>query len=210
MVYVITDGERWLRKDITSGKYVPIANRNYADEFATAEEAQKVYKNCVSKRLKPKMQVRKDSISVYKPKMEEAMQPATETPEIPEPSPLHTTSAQAQVWLTKLRSMNGLLEEASNRQTELNRDLSNVDKEISDALHYIENTDCNAYEGFLTYKWLKDLRIRRRKIKDELLVVSAIAAFEAPEIMDAQMKHLDEYLQSRTYNPRTKADVFNH
>lgn len=51
---------------------------------------------------------------------------------------------------------------------ELNDKLSYIDIEQQKVLHELENNSFNAYMGYLLAKQLKEIRIERRKIKNEL------------------------------------------
>lgn len=52
---------------------------------------------------------------------------------------------------------------------DLSDKLSNIDIEEQKILHEIENTNFNACIGFLLAKQLKEIRMRRRNIKNELI-----------------------------------------
>lgn len=78
-------------------------------------------------------------------------------------------------WVDKFGICQDIIDEAKNRLEELGKLLSNVDKEISNELHLIElEKDKNAYEGYLFYKTIRDVLRKRRKLKDEQLVLYAI------------------------------------
>lgn len=62
------------------------------------------------------------------------------------------------------------------RYKELNEELSEVDLEQQDILHYLENEKCSAVTMVKITKKLKDLREKRRVIKNELTVVSVVYA----------------------------------
>jgi hypothetical protein len=51
----------------------------------------------------------------------------------------------------------------------LNAELSKTDLYLQDILHMIENTNFNACDGYKFAKLIHDARIKRRKIKDELI-----------------------------------------
>ena len=70
--------------------------------------------------------------------------------------------------------MDGFFEEAGKRKKELPQELSDVEAEIVDVEHYIEFVLLNARDGYKMYKKLHQLLVKRREIKDELKIVSAI------------------------------------
>lgn len=57
---------------------------------------------------------------------------------------------------------------------ELSKKLSQLDKYIVDAYHYIEVSNLNAAQGYKAYKRLKEVLVARRKVKNELAVILRI------------------------------------
>lgn len=93
----------------------------------------------------------------------------------------------------------------------LNYLLSQVDKEICDILHYIEFNNLDAANGYRMYKMLKDCRLRRRKIKDDLgkvnLIIPTLGNKELVNSLKtclSQMKAMDQ----RKYTPRVLDELF--
>ena len=86
-----------------------------------------------------------------------------------------------------------------------------VEKEICDIMHYIEFNNLDAANGYKIYKMLRECRIRRRKIKDEDVRVSAaIQALGGIDLQEklkssiCQIKSLD----NRIYRPRALNELF--
>jgi hypothetical protein len=61
-----------------------------------------------------------------------------------------------------------LTDDVNKLLEEYTRQLSNIDIQISDVLHFIENEKFNASQGYAYAKKLKQLRVERRKIKTEI------------------------------------------
>jgi threonine aldolase len=59
------------------------------------------------------------------------------------------------------------LQSARLRQKELTNELSQCDLALSDAMHFLENENCDAVAMVKTAKRIKELRMKRRKIKVE-------------------------------------------
>lgn len=59
------------------------------------------------------------------------------------------------------------LKQAKLRQAELVNELSQCDLALSDAMHFLENENCDAVAMVKTAKRIKELRVKRRKIKVE-------------------------------------------
>ena len=60
------------------------------------------------------------------------------------------------------------------RNYEISQELSEVESMIVDLEHYIEFSVLNARDGYVAYKKLHNLLLRRRKIKNEQKVVNMI------------------------------------
>lgn len=102
---------------------------------------------------------------------------------------------------------------------EYNRQLSNLDIQISDILHFIENENFNASQGYGYAKKLKQLRIERRRIKIEIeplrmLNSTTLKNLQPLRCTMGNITKKDEELQKciseRKYVPRaiTKEEVF--
>ena len=78
-------------------------------------------------------------------------------------------------WIEKFGICDDILKEAQKRRDELNRELSNVDKQFSNLIHEIEfEGKIDMYGGWKERKQIKENREKRRCIKDELLVISNV------------------------------------
>ena len=170
--YVITDGTRWIMKD-RKGKYIPTSCETFADVYSK-KQANSILQNSLSKALKACFYVEKTDKppALVKQITQEETQENTEKVSIAE---------NIQYWVDKVSGFNGLASEALHRKDELVDKLSIVDKEICDILHYIEFCNLNAAQGYKAYKMLKERRIKRRSIKNELNVLSIILSKKISE-----------------------------
>ena len=75
-----------------------------------------------------------------------------------------------------INDYNSYVEKMYKKQTELVSELSKVDKEQEDILHFIELEKYNAATMMKVTKKLKEVRAKRRVIKDELGEVQAICS----------------------------------
>lgn len=73
-----------------------------------------------------------------------------------------------------LRYMHQFFTSIDKEINEVAQELSNVDLEQQDILHYIENNNLNAGGYAKVGKLLKDIRIKRREIKNDLDKLSAV------------------------------------
>lgn len=198
--YVITDGSRWIMRD-RNNKYIPTSNEALADVFGN-KEANSVYQNNLPKVLKSVFHIEKidKPPKLVKQITHEEVQENTETPSIAE---------NIQYWVDKISGLNGLAVEALHRKEELTDQLSQVDKELSDINHYIEFVNLNAAQGYKAYKMIKDRRIIRRSIKNELEVLNIILGKKISETATDEIQKAISGMDKRTYEPRVLNELFD-
>lgn len=68
------------------------------------------------------------------------------------------------------------LKEANIRSKELQRILSSLDMALQDALHFLENEQCDAVAMVKVAKKIKELRMRRRIVKIELEKLQSVTS----------------------------------
>lgn len=198
--YVITDGTRWIMRD-RKGKYVPTSCEALADVF-TNKQATGIFQSNLSKALKSVFRVQKidEPSKLIKQISQETAQENTERV---------STAENIQRWINKIDGLNGLATEALHRKDELVQQLSKVDQELSDVNHYIEFCNLNAAQGYKAYKMIKDRRIKRRSIKNELQVVDIILSKKICETATDEIQKAIAGMDQRTYEPRVLNELFN-
>lgn len=198
--YVITDGTRWIMKD-RKGKYVPTSFVTLADLY-TKKQADAICNNSLSKALRGIFHVEKVNDVIPK-----QIKPVTEK-DIDETEKVMVYE-NIQHWLNKVSDLNGLANEALNRKDELVQSLSNIDKELCDVLHYIEFCNLNAAQGYKAYKMIKERRIIRRNIKNELNVLNIILSKKISETATDEINKCVAGMDKRTYEPRVLKELFD-
>ena len=198
--YVITDGSRWITKN-RNGKYVPTTCEALADTFGN-KEANSVYNNNLSKALKSCFRVMKvdNPPELVKQITQEKVNENTETP---------SNSENIQYWIDKISDLNGLASEALHRKDNLLSQLSKIDQELSDIDHYIEFVNLNAAQGYKAYRMIKDRRIIRRSIKNELDVLNIILGKKISETATDEIQKVIYGMDKRTYEPRVLNELFD-
>lgn len=198
--YVITDGSRWIMKD-KKGKYVPTSSQSLAG-FYTKKQADGICNSSLSKALRGIFHVEKVDIIIP-----EQIKPVTEK-DIDKTEKV-MVSENIQHWLDKVSDLNSLSNEVLSRKKELCRELSNVDKELCDILHYIEFCNLNAAQGYKAYKMVKERRILRRSIKNELLVLENILDRKVCDTTSNKINRSIQKIDKRTYEPRVLKELFD-
>ena len=198
--YVITDGSRWITKN-RNGKYVPTTCEALADTFGN-KEANSVYNNNLSKALKSCFRVMKvdKPPELVKQITQEKVNENTETP---------SNSENIQYWIDKISDLNGLASEALHRKDNLLSQLRKIDQELSDIDHYIEFVNLNAAQGYKAYRMIKDRRIIRRSIKNELDVLNIILGKKISETATDEIQKAISGMDKRTYEPRVLNELFD-
>lgn len=182
MEYVITDGYVFLQQD-TSKANEPFLwkSKEAAENF--------LYALLISKK-------KKDSVTHF------------EVLPFEEPFLESTSEIENLDSLSLLKEAETLVQNLSKRAIHLRNQLSKTDKEINDLIHYIEfSSNQNVVNGYKLYKKLKDLRLTRRKIKDELLVIEYPLNNGINETSYFFATKRIETFKNRTYTPRTDGDV---
>lgn len=198
--YVITDGTRWIMQD-RHGRYVPTSCEALADIFGN-KEANSILQNNLSKALKSCFHLQKidKPPELVKQIAQEKVNENTETP---------SHSENIQYWVDKVSGLNGLASEALHRKDNLLSQLSKIDQELSDINHYIEFVNLNAAQGYKAYKMIKDRRIKRRSIKNELQVVDIILSKKISETATDEIQKTISGMDNRKYEPRVLNELFD-
>ena len=106
-------------------------------------------------------------------------------------------------WINLLGQCEDILNEASQRDDELNGELSNVDLKLQDILHTIELSDkCDMYKAWQMINEIRDLRKKRRNIKDEKLVLSGIKSQGITYLNRKSVQKCVDGLSNRKYKIR--------
>ena len=191
--YILTNGEgRYINKD--GSKFVAIAAKNKAYVWCDKERAKNVLKCALPKKMQGQYKI--EEISVDQP------QPVSDG----KYSFDYVPNDNVKQIRDKVEEVLRLASAAETRLKELKDDLSKVDREISDVNHYIEFNKLNAYQGYVACKLLQDKLLRRRGIKDEILVhTSMLGAKDAVETAHKAIVGLEH----RVYAPRELTDLFS-
>lgn len=163
--YVITDGSRWIMRN-RNGKYVPTSCEALADTFSN-KAANNLYNNSLPKALKSIFYIQKIDTPPDNVKQITQSEVENNTEKV-------MVAENIQKWINKITDLNGLATDALHRKEELCEELSFIDRELSDINHYIEFCNLNAAQGWKAYKMIKERRIKRRSIKNEIQILNII------------------------------------
>ena len=199
--YVITDGSRWIMRN-RNGKYVPTSCEALADTFSN-KEANNLYNNSLPKALKSIFYIQKIDTPPDNVKQITQSEVENNTEKV-------MVAENIQKWIDKITDLNGLATDALHRKEELCEELSFVDRELSDINHYIEFCNLNAAQGWKAYKMIKERRIRRRSIKNELQVLDIILGKKISETATDEIEKAVAGMDKRKYEPRVMSELFDY
>ena len=93
------------------------------------------------------------------------------------------------------------------RATWVEYKLQEVENKIQDVLHAIEFNSYNARDGYKIYKLLHDLRLERRKYKDEQIIADVMKSGFANSNWELARTRVDD-LKDRQYQVREMEELF--
>ena len=93
------------------------------------------------------------------------------------------------------------------RATWVEYKLQEVENKIQDVLHAIEFNSYNARDGYKIYKLLHDLRLERRKYKDEQIIADVMKSGFAGSKWELARTRVDD-LKDRKYHVREMEELY--
>ena len=109
--------------------------------------------------------------------------------------------------LAQIGSFCDLHDQLVARATWVEYKLQEVENKIQDVLHAIEFNSYNARDGYKIYKLLHDLRIERRKYKDEQIIADVMKSSFAGSNWELARTRVDD-LKDRQYHVREMEELF--
>ena len=109
--------------------------------------------------------------------------------------------------LAQIGSFCDLHDQLVARATWVEYKLQEVENKIQDVLHAIEFNLYNARDGYKIYKLLHDLRIERRKYKDEQIIADVMKSGFANSNWELVRTRVDD-LKDRQYHVRNLEELF--
>ncbi len=109
--------------------------------------------------------------------------------------------------LVQIGSFCDLHDQLVARATWVEYKLQEVENKIQDVLHAIEFNSYNARDGYKIYKLLHDLRLERRKYKDEQIIADVMKSGFANSNWELVRTRVDD-LKDRQYHVREMEELF--
>lgn len=202
--YVITDGKRFIYRN-RRGQYIPTTCEPWADKF-TRNKAEQILKNCVSKKVRAAFRVERYDLENVVPNenMKQVDKNALE-----ENTEKVMVTEEIKIWLDRITDLNGLVEDASKRRSELKQKLQEIEDELQDLFHFVEFSRLNASQLCVACKEIKRCRMERRLVKNEIQVLDIILEQKIGEAFADEIIRKVQGMDNRTYSPRIRTDLFN-
>lgn len=109
--------------------------------------------------------------------------------------------------LAQIGSFCDLHDQLIARATWVEYKLQEVENKIQDVLHAIEFNSYNARDGYKIYKLLHNLRLERRKYKDEQIIADVMKSGFAGSNWELARTRVDD-LKDRQYHVREMEELF--
>lgn len=205
--YIISDGRgKYIRKDF-AGKYSPVRSEALADVWDEKIKAQNVLRNQINRNMRNRYKV--VEIDIQPISKEVAITKGVDLKkDIVPKSGIKEWETQIDKWGNEITSLSNFINDMENRRELLTKALSDVDKEIVDIEHYIEFGKFNAYQGWLAFSMLRHRLKKRRKVKDELQVISQINDCKINSSMVSDIQNTIHKMGERLYKPRILTELF--
>lgn len=209
--YMITNGHgSYIRLDQFTNKYVPVKCMSLGDVWDQRHIATNILKNCLGKKDRRKYKILEIDSNDNPGKSFKTVSDSRKEKEAFAKSVAAKDIGQdrSEKWSSGVGAIHELVKDAEERREELSSELAEVEKEILDIRHYIEFTSLNAYQGWLACNMLKNRLMERRRIKNELEVITALGNCKITSDMMADIENAIDAMKNKKYTPRVLFELF--
>ena len=91
----------------------------------------------------------------------------------------------------------------------LSSDLAQVEAELCDCEHACEFLKCDAAHGYKLYAMIRERRIKRRHLKDELWRANSVLGMSYTDIANGGIENAFNEITRQEYEPRVLKDLFS-
>lgn len=194
MCYIFVDGNIYL--GMSKNNYIPVKDKEDAKKFQTESHAKNILQSSVPKILRKS----------YNWNLEEVEEVKTSN------STTKVNTQYTHVDIDDLKesinSLSGKLSTLQGNKEWLIEEESNLDKQISDILHFLEFNTFSACEGYKLCKALKELRLKRREVKNELEIINILNCHTCNNIANGNTNKAISGISNRHYTPRVLTKLF--
>lgn len=194
MCYIFVDGDIYL--GMNNKNYIPVKNKADAKRFPTKSNAQNMLQSSVPKILKRTYSWNLEEI--------EEVEISNSTTKVN----TQYTHVDIDDLKESINSLSGKLSTLKGNKEWLLEEESNLDKQISDILHFLEFNTFSACEGYKLCKALKELRLKRREVKNELEIINILNCHTCNNIANGNTNKAISGISNKHYTPRVLTELF--
>lgn len=203
--YVLTNGDRYIKRNY-EGQYQQVKNISLADTFKTQQSAKNFMLNSLPMNLSREYYVAKiENGEVVRCNVPRPNKPVRERCEIIYTSQDDIDSSE---WCKNFIGLDDVFKKALKRSSKVSQELSDIDLEVSDLMHYIEFASLDVFNGYRAYKILHDLLVKRRHLKDEHKIINAINNNQVAVENISSILSVIEECRNKKYIPRKTPELF--
>lgn len=190
MCCILVDDDVYL--GMSKNNYIPVKNINDAKKFPNEKNAMSMLLSCVPKILRQ---------NYNWTTLEVEDKPSTKVN-------LQYTHVDMDDLKESIDSLSSKLSTLQGNKEWLLEEESNIDKQISDILHFIEFNSFSACEGYKLCKALQGLRLKRREVKNELELINIFNTHNCNHIANGNTNKAMAGLENKQYAPRVLTELF--
>lgn len=195
MCCILVDGNVYL--GMTNNNFIPVKDKDDAKKFPNEKNALSVLQSCVPKILRKNYSWKTLEVE----EVEDVVYSDSKVNTKYIPVDVNELKESIQNLSDKFSILQGnkewLLEEESN-----------IDRQISDVLHFLEFNSFSACEGYKLCKALKELRLKRREVKNELELINIINCHTCNNIAKGNTNKAINSIENKQYTPRVLTELF--
>lgn len=192
MSCILVDGDIYL--GMTNNNYIPVKDKEDAKIFQSEQNAMSILRSCVPKILRKNYNWKTMTV-------EEIVSSDSKIN-------IQYTPIDIDDLKESIGSLSNKLSILKGNKEWLLEELSNIDKQICDVLHFLEFNSFSACEGYKLCKALKELRLKRREVKNELELINIVNTHSCNNIINGSTSKAIAGLETKQYAPRVLVELF--
>lgn len=192
MSCILVDGDIYL--GMTNNNYIPVKDKEDAKIFQSEQNAMSILRSCVPKILRKNYNWKTMAV-------EEIVSSDSKIN-------IQYTPIDIDDLKESIGSLSNKLSILKGNKEWLLEELSNIDKQICDVMHYLEFNNFSACEGYKLCKALKELRLKRREVKNELELINIVNTHSCNNIINGSTSKAIAGLETKQYAPRVLVELF--
>lgn len=111
-------------------------------------------------------------------------------------------------WDGVVNSVQGSFSKLLEYKAEITEELTRINEELCDCVHACEFYKLDAAKGYKIYKMIRERRVRRRFLKDELQKITIILGMPHSELISGKLQEKFHSLENQHYEPRVLKELF--